>query len=398
MALKRSLMVLKKLQKTVGKAAKKSGKAAGKAITSNPIFWKILLIVLIVIVVIVLIVLIVAAIVWYVTKSDYDPEAGTLSSINGIAGDKFYGARFIYQDDEAANLEIQDDYLKLTYNILNDTKSQTGLTISLAADYATDENILEITTNYANALVGNESSSQTIDQCINSIDHFGFTQDEVIIVFDSIANTIKTNAWASASVTKIKSALEDKYEETSYQSYKNVTPKIYVWDYILDGKKDTLEKLPRKDYFGFIFMPKQTITMTSASFIFVIDGGYGVDVCLKHQTSGQSDPTPLGDSRNANVTWFYDEHMQDFYECTFNIKLDTFEAIDTNTSTLTTPTSIYTLLENNTYSNYFTQTEDYNGLTLIQNVATSNYIYLELDNKDEDKSQFNFAEQLVEYK
>ena len=171
-----------------------------------------------------------------------------------------------------------------------------------------------------------------------------------------------------------------------------------AFNYILDGDDATLEKLPKKDYYGFIFMPKETVTMKSTSFIFVIDGGYGVDVTLKQKQSGQ-EANALGGTENANASWFYDNHMQEFYECEFDVTLNTFEAIDSNNLTaLSTPISIYSMLGSGTYSTYFNTTESYDGLTLIQNVADSNYIYLEMVNLDEYKSPFNFAEQLVEYK
>lgn len=386
----------KNVGKNVGKAMKKTGEGVAKKVALNPIVLKILLIALAVILVIVLIVAIVVAIVYAVTASDYDPEKGTLSSIYGISGDKFYGARFIYRDDEQASVEIKDDYLKLTYSILNDTKSETGLTITLATDYLSDENVGLITTNYANALLG--TSDLLLDRCTLLVDHFGFSDEEITIVFDSIASTLVSKSWTSKSAGEIKSIFDNKYQTDEYLAFKNVTPKIYVWDYILNSEDDSFENLPRKDYYGFIYMPKTNVKMTSASFIFVIDGGYGVDVCLKNKQSATATPVALGEVANANAGWFYDDHMQEFYECEFDVNLSSFGAINTsNVNELSTPTSIYTLKVNNTFSNYFTVTDEITGLTLLENVATSDYIYLEFDNKDESQSPFNFAEQIVEY-
>lgn len=386
----------KNVGKTVGNAVKKTGGSVAKKVALNPLVLKVLLIALAVILVIALIVAAVVAIIYVVTASDYDPERGTLSSIYGITGDKFYGARFVYRDDEQASIEIKDDYLKLTYSILSDTKSETGLTITLSENYLTDENVSLITTNYANALVG--TSDMLLERCTLFVDHFGFNSDEITIVFDSIANTLVSKSWTSKSVEEIKNILDSKYQTDSYLAFKNVTPKIYVWDYVLNGEDNGFENLPRKDYYGFIYMPKTNVKMTSASFIFVVDGGYGVDVCLKNKQSATAEPVNLGEVVNANSGWFYDDHMQEFYECEFDVDINAFDAINkSDVSELATPTSIYTLMGNNTFSNYFTVTDEITGLTLIQNVATSNYVYLEFDNKDEDKSPFNFAEQIVEY-
>lgn len=178
--------------------------------------------------------------------------------------------------------------------------------------------------------------------------------------------------------------------------YNNTAPKIYVWDYILENKDDTLKQLPKKDYYGFVYMPKQNVEMTSASFVFVVGGGYGVDVCLYQQN--QQTTTALGEVANANVTWFKDSHLEEMYEVELNKTLTQFTAIDTNDVTaLSEPVSLFDLLEKGTYNIYFNETEDYEGITLLQNMADSNYIFLAMDNKDEQKDPFNFAEAFVEY-
>lgn len=168
----------KKAGKKASKGAKKAaGKAVGgaaKSILANPITWKILLILGIVLLVFILIVAIISAIVYAITSTDYDAENGLLSSMYGISGDKFYGARFIYRDDEAANAEIIDDYMKFTYNILTDTASDTGLIISLSAEYLNDLYVKEIATSFANDLIENKQTELTIAQCVERIDHFGF--------------------------------------------------------------------------------------------------------------------------------------------------------------------------------------------------------------------------------
>ena len=282
---------VKNVGKTIGEAVSKTGKKAAGAVAKNPLVWKIALIAGIVLLAFILLVVVIAAIVYAVTASDYDAENGLLSSIYGISGDKYYGARFVYQDDDAASLEIQDNYLKFTYNILNDTKNQINLAITLSEDYSNDANIITIATNFANELIP-EQAHLSLAQCVTAIDHFGFTDQEITLVIDSIAQSLKNNtfggnAWAGATLDNIKTTLSEKMQTETYLQYKNVTPKIYVWDYILDGDDATLEKLPKKDYYGFIFMPKETVTMKSTSFIFVIDGGYGVDVTLKQKQSGQ---------------------------------------------------------------------------------------------------------------
>ena len=395
---------LKSKVKSVGNTGKTVAKTTGNSIKSfftNPIVLKALLIAGLVLLGIILLAVLINTIIYAITATDYDGENGLLSSKYGIQGDKFYGARFLYRDDETANIEIQEDYLTFTYNILNDTKSETGLTITLSAEYTNDLRIIEIATNFANKLIDNNQSNLSLEKCISKTDHFGFSNDELNIVINSIASTLISNSsgtsWASNNSSAIKTALTTKCNSIEYQSYKNVTPKIYVWDYILENEDSSLEKLPKKDYIGFVFMPKENVTLTSASFFFVVEGGYGVDVCLYKQE--QQNAVPFSTPQNANVTWFKDNHMQEIYECDFNEELQQFTAIDTNNvKALSTPTSIFTLLQDGTYSTYFNQMENYDDLTLLQNMADSKYIFLYTDNKDEDRSEFNFAEAMVSYK
>lgn len=390
----------KKADKAKKKLAKKATKQAGKGmakLAANPLFWKIAIIVAIVLLVIILVAALIAVIVYVVTASDYDAENGLLSSMFGISGDKFYGARFVYEDDAVANLEIEDDYYNFTYSILQDTSSQTGLTITLSADYRNDENVSQIVSNFANDLINNTNAPLATAQCILSIDHFGFSSEEIVVVIQSIAETLTENSWASASQSTIQTALSQAYELPKYQTYSAVCPKLYVWDYILESEDDILEWLPKKDYCGMIYMPKEEVTITYTSFMFVVDGGYGVDVCLKQKTEG-SDAIALGNTVNANASWYYDNHMQEYYECEFNVTLNTFEAINTaDLTALSTATSIYSLIKNGTYSIYFDAVDEYSGQNLVNSVNDANYMFLSLENKDQYSSPFNVAEHIVEY-
>ena len=217
-------------------------------------------------------------------------------------------------------------------------------------------------------------------------------------MFDSIAETLIDKSWAAVNEDTIISALDTAYQLPAYSSYTQVMPKLYVWDYVFEKESSTLDKLPKKDYCGMIYMPKESVTIESATYMFVVEGGYGVDVCLKQNTG--SNIVPLGEVVNANASWYYDNHMQEYYECNTKANLNQFEAINTgDLSELSEAISISSLYEKGLFDTYFDVTDgDYSETSLLENVASNNYVFLELVNKDEHGSSFNFAEHIVSYK
>lgn len=373
-------------------------KKAGKKIFANPLFWKVLLIAVGIFAGLLIIVLFISAIFSLFFIDSFDKNKGTMSSLQGINGDKFYGARFLYKDDENASYEMQDDYLKFTYTILTDSNIDG---ITLGSDYKTDETVITIATAFANDLANlpqDETSSPTtenytFEQSTKIINHFGFKNEEVVVVIDSIANSINNKGVSSRSLEEIKTILTNTVINPKYNKYKQVCDKIFVYDYILDGNDDSLEDLPKKNYVGFVFMPKEDVVLKSTSFRFVVDGGYGVNTLIKFKNNLEI--TNIIEETNVDITWYDNGDYKTLDAEDINLSLSKFTAINmSNLSELETPVSIRTLLNEEKYQLYFNLIEgEYSASNLMDNINTANYLYLTYSSFD----PFNFAEYITEY-
>lgn len=376
----------------------KSVKSVGKKIFANPLFWKILLIALCILGGILLVVAFISAIFNFFAIDTFDKNKGTISSLQGINGDKFYGARFLYKDDETASFEIQDDYLKFTYTILTDSNIDG---ITLGSDYKTDETVVTIATSFANSLANlpqDETSSPTtenytFEQSTKIINHFGFKNGEVVIVIDSIANSIYNKGVSSLTLEEIKTKLLQTVDNAKYNKYKTVCDKIFVYDYIFNEEDDSLEDLSKKNYVGFVFMPKEDVVLNSTSFRFVVDGGYGVNTSIKFKNN--SEITNIIEETNVDITWYDEGEYKTLDAEDINLSLSKFTAINlSNLSDLETPVSIRTLLNEEKFQLYFNAIEgEYSSINLMDNINTTNYLYLTFSSFD----PFNFAEYVTEY-
>lgn len=398
---KQTSNAMNKIKQGASNVANKVGKAiksVGKKIVANPLFWKFLLFALGIIAGMLILVVMISAIFSLFLIDSYDKNNGTISSVQGINGDKFYGARFLYKDDETASYEIQDDYLKFTYTILTDS-SIDGITLS--SDYKTDETVVTIATSFANSLANlpqDETSSPTttnytFEQSTKIINHFGFKNEEVVIVIDSIANSIYNKGVSSRTLEEIKTTLSQTVENSKYDKYKKVCDKIFVYDYILDEKDASLEDLPKKNYVGFVFMPKEDVILKSTSFRFVVDGGYGVNTLIKFKNN--SEITNLTEETNVDITWYDQGEYKTLDTKDINLSLSKFTAINmSNLSELETPVSIRTMLNEEKFQLYFNAIEgEYSSINLMDNINTTNYLYLTFSSFD----PFNFAEYVTEY-
>ncbi len=377
------------LAQQVASEAKRKGT---KKLLSNPLFWKAVIIGGAVILGVIFVISIVSAFVSIFARDTYDDENGTISSLYGIQGDKFYGARFIYKDDHLANQEMKDTYLEFTYKILTDLNSNiTDINIELSADYKTDTLTQNVTTAYANALT--EKTNKTIEENVAEITHFGFTDAQITIIIPSIAKTLVSSGIETPE-EDIKKELNNLVADQSYAKYKNVCDKLFVYDRLLEDDDAVLEEMPKKNYVAMIYMPKQNVTISSASYRFIVEQGYGANVELKLKNgSSFSSLAPL---TNVDFSW-YDDGDYELYEADkLNVHLTTFTAINTaNLNELENPLSIYSLLGSGLYETYFNavETGEYTSQNLINNVKTNDYMYLEMSSLD----AFNFAEYLVEY-
>ncbi|MDY2696149.1 MAG: hypothetical protein SOV27_03185 [Eubacteriales bacterium] len=381
-------------QKVVKKAAKKGGKTLAKLLT-NPLFWKILLIVGCVLLAILLVVVLVAVIINVLFGDTFDPLKCTLAPLSGIERDKFYGARTIYEDNIITNSEIKENYTLMTTSLLKDIKANgTNLNIDFSNPNS-EVTITIIVTNFAKELALNIDDTATItslDDSLAIIDHYGLKTEEAVIVFNSIANTIKNANLSTEDKVIIVEKLNIAFADEKYSNEKLILPKIVVKDLVFEEGKKQLGEITREKYLGYVFMPKEDVTFNTISFRFVINQGYNADIELIRNDNGNEQI--LLEKQTIDNSW-YNEGDFEIYEYDGTQEVSTYTAINSaNTSELKNGVSLYKLIVNNQYSTYFKAiTGEYTGEELLKNINSNNYIYLRCSSD----TTFNLAEYITKY-
>lgn len=363
-------------------------------IASN--FW-----IFLIVAVIVIIAVVVVAIVSYFSSGGYDKDKGTMSSVSGVMGDKFYGTRFLYYDNELTSLDLQNTYLEFTYNLLYDIESASNGTIvniDFTKPYNENTSINEITTTYACALA---KTSGSLLECTTVINNYGFSEElkdgetrtQKETVLETLATTLSTGkAYTPNSYDEILNKIKDSYDKESFAYMKNVCAKILIKDYILEADK-TATDIPKKNYVGFVYMPKQDVVMEETSFVFLVDDGKTVDITANYLSSTTDDEL---DTATADSSWFSGGMADKLLTCELNdYILTTFTAIDSNDlNYLSEEKTIFKIMRDNKFSTYFKDSANVESSeSLLENVNTNNYFYLSL-NSD---SAYNMAEAFVTY-
>ena len=372
-----------KFVRAVAKALKAVGQAIVKvfiwivsAIAS--IGWPVFLILGIVII----IVIIVAAVVSYTSsKFNGDYQNGLYSPGFGVKGDAFYGERYLYYDSEFSSNEMSDIYKEFTYNILKDVNDNYyHVNISFAADANNNDSIYNITYDYAMALSGSSHQDYSLNYHTNMIDHYGFTLAESETVISKMSNYLVTNNMVSG-VTQEQLALKIKEKFDSDYSYmKNVCSKIVIKDYLFEDAESGLKELPKKNYFGMVFMPNKEVTIKETAFTLILDNTRTANVAVKIKNAAQ--PPETIEEAEADETWFVDGEIK----TTLDVNLEEYQvaqfgAIDTNNiNYLAEGKSLFTMLREDKFETYFNNTlGDYSEQALLENIKTNNYLYLDID-------------------
>lgn len=348
-----------------------------------------------VLIAVIAIILIMAAIIVAVAlieNAGYDKDKGTMTSIGGVTGTYFYGERFLYYDDVHCSEDLADKYLEFTYNILNEVNNATTISIDFTAPYQTSSQINAITISFASALSG--EGVTTLLEHTSIIDHYGFTEEERGIVLENIATYLLTNGYSSATKELLLSQLRTSYDN-SFAYMKNVCKKIMIKDYILEPEK-TAENIEKKNYFGFIYMPKQMVALEEASFVFAVDEEETVDFKMGY-TNGVDDV--LLEEETADSTWFNEDGLMEKALNTTKTKdylLNQFTAIDeSDIDYLSEGKTLFDILKDDKFLIYFKDTAgDYSEETLLKNINTGNYLYMQLT----ADAPYNMAEMFVTVK
>lgn len=399
-----------KIQNSMNNIAEKA-KAATKVvgmklakIFKNPLFWKITLVGLIFLVCLVLVDVVVSTVTAFFSFDTFNKSTGKMSSLHGVNGDSFYGARFIYKDDEKASIEMIEDYKQLAYTLVVDVKDyleikdSQGQTINLE-NYPNLPLYNTIATNFSIELAKKQDKSftgTTIEESTKIVDHFGLKNDEFTIVLNSVASTLKNNNVIvdSSSEEDVLNKLNDSFEKEKYSKYKTAFDKVYVKDYLLKDSESVIEDIEKQNYLGMIYMPKTNVIFKEASYGFVVPENAEISVELKQKTN--TDIKTLKEKTKVDSSWYTEDDCEIYEADNLNVILTTFTAINSsNINELENPKSIYSLKQNNAYNLFFKTTENniYTNLTWIEMINSNNYMYLETISD----VPFNMAEYVVEY-
>lgn len=348
---------------------------------------------IIIIIAIVLIIMVVVGSIAYAFSGGYDANSGLISSVGGVKGDQFYGTRFIYYDEEYTALDLQDEYLEFTYNILEDV--QNSITITLNGNYKEDTQVKTFATNFANKLA--QSSGKTLLECTTIIQHYGFDESETNaegktekqVVLESLSSSLSSHL--KSGVGSIYTELENAYD-LNFGYMKNVCAKILIKDYILDADKTT-SNIPKKNYLGFVYMPKQDVIINTARFIYAVDQDKTVSISAnyKNETLIEEIATDTADS-----TWFSGSVSNKYFECKFDkYILNEFTAIETNNQGyLSEGKTIFDIYKDGKGDVYFNNPQNVSSnVNLLESFKTNNYIYLQM----QADSQYNMAESITDY-
>lgn len=399
----------KKLAKTLKpmlKAFLQYLKAAGKTILAF-LKWLIGIIIaywwvfLIIAAVAIVLVCAISVVMW-VLGAGWDENRCTVSSIGGVTGDSFYGTRFLYYDDIYTSNDLANTYLEFTYNILQEVNKINTISIDFSTSYETNSQVNAIAVSFASALSG--QSGAILNAHTSVIDHYGFTDSEDDIVLENIANYVVTKGYTANNYESMLTLLKNAYD-TELAYMKNVCKKIIIKDYILEDGEYTSD-IEREDYFGFVYMPKQTVTLTKTSFIFVVDEGKQVKTKVMY--SSGSEQTVL-EEETADSTWFVDGMTEKSLDVTdsSNYTLNQFTAIDTSDLTyLANGKTLFQILRDEKFGVYFknidasdlnknkTEAQEGTNEILLKNINTENCMYILMD----ADAPFNIAESFVNVK
>ena len=293
---------------------------------------------------------ILSVIMGFAFSQDEDPKA---NSAMGVYGDKFYGVRTLYEDENKARVELLEEY----YSVINDSvleiEKQTSATLEggeavdvkidvaiplLDEDYSFEDfnetefstdnaNLYELITQIANKVHETDNTVATVSEVsgllktLDEIKYFGFNETLNADIKTLVADYIKTHyefieedtgddATHDHAVKVIDAAVTTVFAKP--ENLKR-TEKLFVKDFIFETKTSYMENIEKMNYKAYIFMAKEQVTMKSfyfqasfadfSSFDMVLTNN-GTEVDLnkeKEQGMSSNSPTIYQFKSNANL-------------------------------------------------------------------------------------------------
>lgn len=343
----------------------------------------------------------VSGVVAYFFSGGFDENKGTMQSLGGVKSDKFYGTRYVYYNEEYTTQHLADTYLEFTYNILLDVKSgdDSKINIDFTKPYKENTQINTIATSYAQTLLNKDAPnlSLTLTDCTAQINHYGFDEtSEVDLVLDKLATDLTSGikgglAYTTLDKTQILNELKTSFN-SNFAYMKNVCSKILIKDYILTEEEKSMD-IPKNNYLGFVYMPKQDVTMKSTNFIFKIDNEQEVQIKANYKDGENITEIDAG---TADSSWFKGGSMEKAMDLNLNsYNLKQFKSLDDNDiNYFATEKSLFEICRENKQSIYFNDDVNFaDSSTIMSGFKTDAYFYLEL----QGNSNYNMVDIMVSY-
>lgn len=392
-----------------GKVASVAGKVGSFFVTlfTPPVLWG-TLIVLFLILLLILILIIVPAIAG-APYENVNLENGVFDTAQGIMGDKFYGARVIYKDDEQAVKDLEYYYENLSTNFLGNVGNYDGVNLILSLDY-TDERPEEVTTliKIIANVVDTSSDDLPLAESLALIDHFGYTDYELDTICTKFKEHIITNVDSYYTFDGYSGNFENDLDyafNINYESLNTISELYYVKDIILP-ENAMISGLTQENYVALIYMPKTKITLKEADYMFYIPKDTeNASIDFKMISVNNASETIITESK-VDPSWWGEDSAEEVSESgKLKLELTEFKSLDPENPIL--GKSIYSLIYNSEYLSL--QKENIETLFKITTITNSDgssydeitylpvqdatYFYITFD----ANCKFQFCEHAVDY-
>lgn len=352
-------------------------KFAGKLISIiAPAIPIILIVLLILIIVIVVIVTLQSTMPW-LFDGNSDAEA---NSPFGVSGEKFYGVRAIYKDDEQARANLLENYVGTVTGALGEITGITSIekegAHTIEITILNDSNLSEIAlpNDYDFSAFNEEEfklaypdlwtmtseivdkvymfdaglinipSETTLTQKLNGIKFFGFNELINEDIKTLVENYVKTHYSFASDSDIIESDVENEIESklTNYFAQTKLkirTEKLFIKDFIFENEDDKVSGMKKENYVQMIFMPKQIVKFTSFSFFVSSTDEANFEMKLMNEDKEISLTRDDGISTDNGKAYSYSSNDN------LNVQTEAFSAIDTsNLTALKNEKSFFELL------------------------------------------------------
>lgn len=296
---------------------------------------------------------------------DLGVEVGSSSGADspfGGKGDKFYGMRTVYKDDEKASNELVTEYVDLitqansilvSTNIMvvegGDEKTyevQTQIDVEIPENYnylldETDfktnhEKLFNFVDGVATLVFEKDNPTQAVPETLleklNGIKYFGLTENllgdwetnntvlnlinNLGYTYTATLNTVPVEEKSNELDAAVLDYFESKKESISAllkQNNQIRTEKLFVKDYIYEDANKGMEGVGIENYVAFIFMPKEDLVITKLSFMFSkIDENFSETLSYNEQDLGLQFDSKFGNDDMA-ISGSTEEEIDEAY-------------------------------------------------------------------------------------